>query len=58
MVEVVGYPADQLEIGVLSHYRAFRKGGADLVTDTCERLTGRRPTSVEEFIRAHKDRFE
>jgi len=58
MVEEVGFPADQLEIGVLSHYRAFRKGGADLVTDTCERLTGRRPMSVEEFIRAHQDRFE
>jgi len=58
MVEAVGLPADQLEIGMLSHYRAFRRGGADLVTDTCERLTGRRPMSVEEFICAHKDRFE
>lgn len=57
LVEEVGMPPDQLEIAVLCHYRAFRRGGADLVTDTCERLTGRKPMSVEEFIRAHADRF-
>lgn len=57
MIEQAGYTEDRLEIEVLCHYRAFRKGGADLVTDTVERLTGRKPTSVDEFLEQHKARF-
>lgn len=57
MIEQAGYTEDRLEIEVLCHYRAFRKGGADLVTDTVERLTGRKPTSVDEFLEQHKSRF-
>lgn len=58
MVEQAGYSQDRLEIEVLCHFRAFRQGGADLVTDTVQRLTGRRATSVEEFLEAHKTAFE
>lgn len=57
MIEQAGYTEDRLEIEVLCHYRAFRRGGADLVTDTVERLTGRKPTSVEEFLQAHRAAF-
>jgi uncharacterized protein YbjT (DUF2867 family) len=46
-----------LEIEVLCHYRAFRGGGGDRVTDTYQRLTGQTPTSFDDFVRAHRDRW-
>lgn len=54
----LGYTPEQAELEVLCHFRIFREGAADLVTDTFERLTGRKPTSVEDFIRRHKQVFE
>jgi uncharacterized protein YbjT (DUF2867 family) len=57
MIEQAGYTEDRLEIEVLCHYRAFRGGGAELVTDTVQRLTGRPATSVDEFLEAHKVAF-
>jgi uncharacterized protein YbjT (DUF2867 family) len=47
----------QAEIGVLSHFRAFRRGDADLVTDTYQQLTGRRPTTLDAWLAAHADSF-
>jgi len=58
LVEQVGYPRDTIEIDVLCHFRAFRRGDADLVTHTFEQLTGRRPTSVDQFIEANRSVFE
>jgi uncharacterized protein YbjT (DUF2867 family) len=50
-------PAEAVELNVLCHYRAFRAGGADFVTDTFARLMGAPPTSVEQWLRAHADQF-
>jgi uncharacterized protein YbjT (DUF2867 family) len=47
-----------IEVNVLCHLRAWRDGGADLVTDTVERLTGRPPTSLKEWVTAHRAEFD
>lgn len=57
LINEAGMPADQVEIGVLCHYRAFRAGGAELVTDTYQQLTGQAPTSVEQFLEANVGAF-
>ncbi len=57
LIEQAGFPRDSIEIAVLCHFRAFRRGDADLVTHTFEQLTGRRPTSIDQFIEAHRDAF-
>lgn len=48
---------ERLEIEVLCHLRAWRKGQADLVTDTFKRLTGSDPTPLAQFITAQKQTF-
>jgi uncharacterized protein YbjT (DUF2867 family) len=57
LVEEAGFPAATIEMDVLCHARAFRRGDADLVTDTYRRLTGREPTSVDAFLQAHWAEF-
>jgi len=49
---------EKMEIQVLCHLRAWRNGKADLVTDTFQRLTNNRPTTLEQFIAAHIDFFQ
>jgi uncharacterized protein YbjT (DUF2867 family) len=48
-----GMSDEQVEIGVLVHYRAFRRGDAELVTDDSERLTDRPPTPVGAWLEEH-----
>jgi uncharacterized protein YbjT (DUF2867 family) len=48
---------EKLEFEVLCHLRAWRKGQADLVTDTFKKLTGTEPTSLGSFIRDNKETF-
>ncbi|MDG2200949.1 MAG: NmrA family NAD(P)-binding protein [Phycisphaerales bacterium] len=52
-----GFPAEDLELQVLCHFRQMRNGKADLVTDTFQRLAGRPATSVYEWTLAHRDAF-
>jgi uncharacterized protein YbjT (DUF2867 family) len=52
-----GMPEEDLELQVLCHFRQMRTGHADLVTDTFEWLTGRKPTSVAEWIRENRSAF-
>jgi uncharacterized protein YbjT (DUF2867 family) len=52
-----GLPADDLEMQVLCHFRSMREGGADLVTNTFEWLTGRPAMTVSEWIRGHRRAF-
>jgi len=52
-----GLPAEDLEIQVLCHFRSMREGGADLVTNTFEWLTGRPPMTVSEWIHGHRRAF-
>lgn len=49
--------AERLEIELLCHLRAWRKGQADMVTGTFRNLTGSEPTSLETFIRNNKETF-
>ncbi|MAB83433.1 MAG: hypothetical protein CMJ24_08360 [Phycisphaerae bacterium] len=53
-----GFPADDVELQVLCHFRQMRLGKADLVTDTFEELTGRPATSIRVWTSAHLDAFE
>ena len=52
-----GMSAEQLEIGVLCHLRAWREGKADLVTGTYTSLTGESPTGLGDWIGDHVDWF-
>ena len=52
-----GLPAEDLELQVLCHFRAIREGGADLVTNTFEWLTGRSPMTVSEWLHDHRRAF-
>ena len=47
-----------IEVNVLCHLRAWREGGADLVTDTVERLTGRPAMPLKEWVTAHRAEFD
>jgi NAD(P)H dehydrogenase (quinone) len=57
LINAAGRDPKTIEIEVLCHYRAFRQGGGDRVTDTYQRLIGHAPTSFDDFIRACLDRW-
>jgi hypothetical protein len=57
LVREAGMTPEQAEIGVICHFRAWRNGGAEVRTDTYRELTGHAPTTVEEWITAHRDTF-
>jgi uncharacterized protein YbjT (DUF2867 family) len=48
---------ERIDIELLCHLRAWKKGQADMVTDTFRNLTGTDPTSLETFIRNNKGTF-
>lgn len=50
LVKYAGMSVEQVELGVLVHYRAWKRGDADLVTDTVEELTGRKPMTVDQWL--------
>lgn len=41
---------ERLELEVMCHLRAWKKGKAELVTDTVKKIIGREPLSLEQFI--------
>ncbi len=57
LVEQAGMTPEQAEIGVVCHFRAWRRGDAEACTDTYRELTGLAPTSAETWIEAHRDVF-
>jgi len=57
LVEQVHMTPEAAEMGVIAHMRAWREGGATLVTDTVRELTGRDPVDVVDWIAAHRERF-
>lgn len=57
LTDEAGMSEEQAEIGVVCHFRAWRNGDAQAQTDTYHELTGRRPTSVEEWIETHREVF-
>jgi uncharacterized protein YbjT (DUF2867 family) len=59
LVEHAGYPnAQAVETGVLCHFRAWREGRAEALTDTVEKVTGRRPQFVQNWIEEHATEFQ
>ncbi len=56
-VEQVGIPEDQVDVQVMLHFAAWKRGDAALVTDTYRELTGQTPTSLKEWVAAHQDAF-
>jgi uncharacterized protein YbjT (DUF2867 family) len=57
LTDEAGMTAEQAEIGVVCHFRAWRNGDAQAQTDTYHELTDRRPTTADEWIEAHRDVF-
>jgi NAD(P)H dehydrogenase (quinone) len=57
LVQQAGMTAEQAEIGVLMHYRAFKRGDGDRLTDDYQRLTGQPPTTLEAWASAHAQAF-
>lgn len=52
------YPSrEALEVGVLCHFRAWARGDAATVTDGCERMTGKPPMTVKDWIGIHIDQY-
>lgn len=59
LVEHAGYAdAQAVETGVLCHFRAWRDGRAEALTDTVEQVTGQRPQSVQDWIEEHASEFQ
>jgi uncharacterized protein YbjT (DUF2867 family) len=57
VVEEGGIPEDEVDVQVMLHFAAWKRGDADLVTDTYRELTGEMPTSLKEWVEAHRDAF-
>jgi uncharacterized protein YbjT (DUF2867 family) len=57
LVQEAGMTAEQAEIGVVCHFRAWRNGDAEVRTGTYEELTGHRATTAQEWIEAHREVF-
>ena len=48
---------EEIEFGVMVHFRAWKRGAADVVTDTYTELTGKPATTVAQWVAAHADAF-
>lgn len=57
LVEQGGVPEDRVDIQVMDHFAAWRRGDADLVTDTYGELTGDSPTSLSDWARENRQAF-
>jgi NAD(P)H dehydrogenase (quinone) len=57
LVDEAGMTAEQAEIGVICHFRAWRNGDAQARTDTYRELTGHEATTAEQWVDAHKNVF-
>jgi hypothetical protein len=51
-----GMGAWQVE-GILELFALLREGKFDRATDVVERVAGREPTTVEQFVRDHRGAF-
>jgi uncharacterized protein YbjT (DUF2867 family) len=57
LVTQAGIPEREVDMAVMLHFAAWKRGDADLVTQTYHQLTGRPPTSLAEWVGAHRDAF-
>jgi uncharacterized protein YbjT (DUF2867 family) len=58
LVEQAGMSPDEADRKVILHLRAWRRGDADLHTDTVRELTGEEPRHLAEWVAAHREAFE
>ncbi|HYY22532.1 MAG TPA: NmrA family NAD(P)-binding protein [Thermoleophilaceae bacterium] len=58
LVEQAGMSPEDADIKVILHLSAWRRGDADLHTDTVRELTGQDPMAVAEWVAAHREAFE
>jgi uncharacterized protein YbjT (DUF2867 family) len=59
LLEHGGYTdPQQLDTEVLCHFRAWARGGADVVTDTVHAVTGQAPQDVRSWIEDHRGDFD
>lgn len=58
MVEFAGVPADEVDVAVMLHFAAWKRGDADLITDTYRELTGEEPTSLADWVVANSSSFD
>jgi NAD(P)H dehydrogenase (quinone) len=52
-----GMSPEEAEVGILLHYRAFRRGDAELVTGDYQQLTGQTPTTIETWLMNNASAF-
>lgn len=52
-----GMTPEQADIEVIVHFRAWKRGDAELVTNTVAELTGRPPLRLDEWLRRHQAAF-
>ncbi|BDI23321.1 NmrA family NAD(P)-binding protein [Herbiconiux sp. L3-i23] len=57
MVNEVGIPDDRVDEAVMVHFAAWKRGDADIVTDTVEQLTGTAAMSIDEWLAANRSVF-
>ena len=58
LVQEAGMTAEQAELGVICHFRAWREGAAEARTDTYRELTGQAATTAEEWFEVNREVFE
>ena len=58
LVEQAGVPEEVVDIEVMLHFAAWKRGDADLVTHTYRELTGEDPTSLADWAAANRHAFE
>jgi NAD(P)H dehydrogenase (quinone) len=58
LVDEAGVPEEVVDIEVMLHFAAWKRGDADLVTDTYRELTGCAPTSLAEWLALNRGAFE
>jgi uncharacterized protein YbjT (DUF2867 family) len=57
LIHQAGMTPEGAENGVLAHFRAWKRGDADMLTDTVAELTGRAPLSLDEWLDQHRTAF-
>jgi uncharacterized protein YbjT (DUF2867 family) len=57
LVKYADMTPEEADIRVILHYQAWRRGDADLVTDTVQELTGHAPQSLDDWFAEHADAF-
>lgn len=55
LIEMTGMTAEEVEVQILCHFRAWSEDRADLVTETYKNITNMSPTSLESWTTKHRN---